>query len=167
MCALRDSNLKSGRFDSDMGHNLNKIMKLESEKIEYNKEDEKNFSLTIKKRIKNIIADGYSFYGLSKEWPGKNIVAVRIIYQRALERKVLTEKNKNISDEEYDNEMHMNISRHCSEKKSEERRQEQIEKMVSKSLYSNNLFDELLSNRMFTGGIPAGHITLLMGNIND
>ena len=149
---------------------LNIIMRLESEKIEYiieNKEDEKRFSLIIKKRVKDIVADGYSFYGLSKEWPSKNIVSVRLIYQCVIERKVLTEKNKKISDEEFNNEMHLNISRHCIEKRTEERRQEQIEKMMSKSLYSNSLFDELLSGRMFIKGIPAGQLTILLGKHND
>lgn len=145
-------------------------MKLESEKIEYiieNNECEKNIYSLINNRIKDIISEGHSFYGASKHWPKKNVICIRLVYERALERKVLTEKNKNISDEELKNEMHSNISRHCSEKLNEERRQEQIEKMMSKSLYSNSLFDELLSGKIFTEGIPAGQITLLMGKRND
>jgi len=140
-------------------------MRLESEKIEYiinNKEDELKLSSLVSKRIKEIISEGYFFCGATKYFKN-GVTSFRLVYERMLERKVLTEKNKNISYKDFEDEIHRNISLHCSEKMFKERRQEQIEKMMSKSLYSNNLFDELISNRMFVKGIPAGHITTLIG----
>jgi|ERR1035437_1313574 hypothetical protein len=131
-------------------------MILKSAVLRYNiqtEEDEKNFHSEIKLKIKEISEKGYHLCGFVNCHKNNSFY---LVYETAFKRNVLTEKNKNISEEKLEEEIIIQVNRHCIEKIKEERRKEQMlsENLSYKSFFGN-IFDK--------NGMPIEKLTVICG----